>query len=880
MHIKNCETPIFFLCLFYARLFSQNPGDPINISLVNEKYLEYLIKEKIDSVRIQHKLSPLFNDSILYVASKFHAKYLFEKRELSHTEPENPKTETPQKRAEFFGAVNYLVGENVVFTLVGKPVKGKSSSAHINSTYDDVATDIVSAWVHSPGHYKNIITPAYNSTGLSIWVDPVTSRIYSVQKFAKRLYEYDFIENKQMFPYSNYKSPHVVTSFNEVEAKLHKGKHAFKIKQPKLPACQSCNANANSMAFMGTSLKIENGTIVMSSYEAAPFFNMLKKRKDGFAVEIVVYEPFDCGNPQYYTNQSRRSKQCIFNGTVLKPIYKRDALKGFKPGGKKRKQIQKRLDAGKVKKYELKLGKVSKSITSYYEVNLLLIQKKRLCRVKHFSSFCGDTLEYFYPLSYIHDTVSNAADVCYENKTLTFVVPFEKNKTEYKLSDITSLSDSLFSPSFITDSATIHAYSSVEGDEDLNKKLQQKRAENIIKVIESNQTLAIHKTITSEENWTLFEEQIKKANELKIFEGLTHEQIKTKLQDTLLQKKCEKFLNAQRKAKIQLKGHEIIDDRNIEKYILSKVTGLKKRYNKLKYAEGNDERKNEIIDSLNLYMGLAYNKIKEGVIAEKFFQKFDIDDENKYQQYKLNRLSYEVQITGVKMGDVEWLRDVYSDVVSLYNEGQKSFFIIYNMLNFIQQHGKDMQVVISETAEAEYINELRIYVKTEAEKDLADKIAMNYNFRVGRMPVYTLTGTQRVLVELALKDIYDYFSKKTLEQNELNRLAAYFTYHGKSDWVVALLWPQYEKRINNVEGLSLLAKVLYQNYEESGNAVYYNFLKDLYSILGGENWCPMFVGPCNISFQAFDYELFRNFYCEKCHEYMNYAKDPKNRTGK
>ena len=43
---------------------------------------------KIDSVHGSHKLKPLYNDSILYVAARHHAGYLREKGNLSHTEPE------------------------------------------------------------------------------------------------------------------------------------------------------------------------------------------------------------------------------------------------------------------------------------------------------------------------------------------------------------------------------------------------------------------------------------------------------------------------------------------------------------------------------------------------------------------------------------------------------------------------------------------------------------------------------------------------------------------------------------------------------------------------------------------------------------------------
>ncbi len=77
----------------FSRLFAQNPSDVFNLGSYNQKYLEHLIKEKVDEVRVQHHLQPLYNDSILYLASGFHASYLLGIGKLSHQEPENPTME-------------------------------------------------------------------------------------------------------------------------------------------------------------------------------------------------------------------------------------------------------------------------------------------------------------------------------------------------------------------------------------------------------------------------------------------------------------------------------------------------------------------------------------------------------------------------------------------------------------------------------------------------------------------------------------------------------------------------------------------------------------------------------------------------------------------
>ncbi|MBA3664904.1 MAG: CAP domain-containing protein [Bacteroidetes bacterium] len=858
-------------------MMGQSPDDKISAYQLNERFLEHLIKEKIDEVRIQHGLKILYNDSILYVAAKFHANYLFTKGALSHTEPENKIMETPQKRADHFGAVNYLVGENVAFTIVNSPVKDKKGKIHTNSTYDETATDFVTMWVNSPGHYKNIITPDYNATGVAVWTDEKTGRIYAVQKFANILYKYTFEENKSFFNFSNYKYPEVINSFDKVEKRMHKGKHVFKLKQVKDSAvCKRCNESKGGFGFGMTSVTFKGDAIYLNSYDPAVIFQLLKKRRDGFAAEIVTYKAFDCGNPSYYTLPSRRNKQCIFNGKILKPVYKKKALKGFKPGGKNRKEIKKNLAAGKVKKYMIKIGKIPKGMTDYYEVNLVVIQKKRVCNVMHFSSFCGDTLQRFYPLPFIHDSIRNDYEIREDYKNIYFQIPFQKNKTDYKMVDIKPITDSILSESFVADTIEINAFASVEGKESLNKQLQEQRAHNIANAISSNQSEKLFKIIHARENWELFEKQITEQKELVEFKTLLHEQIKTKLEDSLKQKKFEQYLSKQRVANIRLHAKEIITDKNIEKYLLSKINSIRKEIALAMNGKPNKDTLLRKIGKLEWLMGVAYNKIKDKVIKPAFFSNFNISKEEIYNEYNLARIKYKIQLNGIEQDNIAWATDIYEELVTLYNKKEKSFFINYNMLNLLQQYGKEMNVSVEENQQDAYIDELRGYMADSVQKVMVDKLALNFWFKACRLTRLEQTKDKVALFDKSFYNIYNYFHGRLLSTDELNKLAAYYLYHSKSEWVVELLWPEFENKKNNPRGLQLLAKTLYQNYEETGNADYYEFLKQVYAIMGKDKWCPMFIGPCNISFQALDYKEFRDFYCDKCADYLNYVKDPNN----
>lgn len=864
--MRKTLSAVFILCALSCVLRSQSATDRISPLGINIKLLENLVKEKIDDVRILHGLKPLYNDSILYIAASSHSKYLSEKGQLSHFEPENPTMETPQMRADYFGAVNYLVGENVAKTVALLPTRSKKGKIYTNTTYDELATDLVQLWVNSPGHYKNIITPDYNSTGVAVYFNAKDSSFYGVQKFANILYEYDFIENKKFFPYSNFRSPQVVKSFDGVNGELHKGQHAYKLKLVKDSAkCKNCYLNKSAFAFGQTRIEYKGDNIYLVSYSYDAILNLLKKRKDGFAAEIVSYGAYDCGNPDYYTFPSRRNSQCLFSGRILKPVFKKDALRGFKPGGKNKKEIREKINSDKVRKYELKLGKIPKDIHGYFETNLVVIQKKRVCDVMHFSSFCGDTLARFYDLPFITDTITNDTKIKDDHRTITFKIPFEKGKTEYKLSDIKPITDSLLSENFIADSVRIDAYASVEGLESVNKELLIKRAENLASVFSSNQKESYSKKIRTEENWALFEKQVNENKDLEKYKNLSREKIKELLQDTIEQKRIEKYLSKQRTAQIRLYAKEVINSSTIEKYIFRKLKELKKA----------NLKDSVLADTAVYLLDLTYNHIKSGVLEPAFLEKLNIGDGKAFNAYNYKKWMYWVQINGSFIDSLEWGSISYDYAVKLYNNDYKSFIINYNMLNLAQRYGKPLNVTLDKSSEAGYVNELSFFVKDSLLTKLTEKLALNFYFPICKLPVQMQTKNDKPAYYSALNYIYKYFKNKKLSDEETNKLAEFYLFHGQSGWVYELLWPMYLSKHNNSKGLTILAKTLYVNYQEYHIVEYYEMLMKVYERMSKDQFCGMFVGPCNTSFQALDYEKFKNFYCEKCSDYMNYVKKKK-----
>jgi hypothetical protein len=93
-------------------------------------------------------------------------------------------------------------------------------------------------------------------------------------------------------------------------------------------------------------------------------------------------------------------------------------------------------------------------------------------------------------------------------KKIQFLIPFQKNKFDYNLADVQPLYDSLKLTDYKIRKIAIRAYSSIEGGEDINRQLQMKRSEAIIKALQHFQNTQIVMEISTAENWLEFAKDI------------------------------------------------------------------------------------------------------------------------------------------------------------------------------------------------------------------------------------------------------------------------------------------------------------------------------------------------------------------------------------
>lgn len=878
---------------------SQAENDPVLPWAVNYGYLEHLIKTKIDSVREDHDLKTLVNDSILYVASAHHGRYLNERGDLTHEEKEFDEWETPQLRAEYYGAHSgYLVGENIAMMPIGGQVKDKKGRVLPCESYDEIAYNFVNAWVLSKGHYQNIITPEYQLTGLAIMVDTANKRVYAVQKFAQVVGQFEFQENKAFFNYSDWSPPEPITSFDGIPFEMHKGKHAYGLKSARDSAKQCADCYSDSNPYISPfKIKIEGRNIWLYSFDPAYVDALIDHKKDGFAVEVVDYDQYACGNPAYYQDPSRRNQQCAFSGLLLEPVYREQIRKGFKPRYKTRwermRKYMKRPDdkeegfVERVKKgrqvppeyetFRMKVGKLPREpLNGYHELNLVIIQKGKICRIVHFSGKCGvdDVWDVRKP-GINWDTCTYQLPI--QVKALSLEIPFEKGKYQYEAEELQPMLDALQYENIQIQKLEVKAYSSVEGSREVNTRLQQQRAESIVSALTLENQDSVITNIETAENWPFFMEQIASNEALNELRGISEDSLKLMALDPEWASRMEPFLALQRKAVIQMEAKIPNTPRN-------RIQLLTDEYERhLTFPIKNDTLNWSFHqDSALCALQELSGYLRGGHMTCEEIQALSHDRASMSTPLFYLRAKINFYCRPLVYDDYTWLKLQVDQLMELLlldvenPDADQAHYFVYLWLE-LQELDPDMaNGMFSEEDEVGQIL-LKLWEESStAERAFREELLVGY-----------LTGRARWLhggdpfnirkpVELieVLQVLGSIVLQKDLNLERRHYWAKFFTYYEQYYAAIALLTPTIEENTATVAMKSLYAKLLFIHPQEFPAQSYIDYLIQLKEELPAEDWCALFVGPCNISFQVFDHVDLRQLYCKQCSGQRNYAQDP------
>ncbi|MDG1332674.1 MAG: CAP domain-containing protein [Crocinitomicaceae bacterium] len=869
--------------LFISGLLSAQTEDRFDLSTFNKQYLEHLVKTRIDAIRAKHDCEALVNDSILYVASDHHAQYMQRKKRITHNETDSVLTKTPQLRAEYFGAENYRVGENVLYVPYNSKVKSKKEKKFDTHTYQGIADAMVDSWVNSPGHFKNIITKDYQITGLSVSIDPIKERIYACQKFAKVDFKFRFEENKEFFNFSEYIPPPVISSFDGIPNQLIEHKYPFKLRHDKLEQCATCDAVEPEKPYL--TLRIERNKFILKVENSEYVQKLIRDRKDGFTVEIVEYEDYMCGNPEYYMKPSRRNGQLKLNGFTLEPLYRKDLFKGYKKR-KKKKDVRflkyifrkdsvsffRRFGQYKSDKYssqyfEITLGKVPKDI-GYYAHNLVYIQNKQICDIDYFTSFCGELYSDYQESEFIPLKSKRAYEFYPIKEISNFTIPFEQGQVTFTDDDIEPFLSSIGKLKFNIDSIDIHAYASIEGDSIINGRLQQQRAQNIANLIQSRQAKPIKLSVLTSTDWLGFTTNASKSRRWKFLASKTSTEL-----DEYLKKndptELEALLAPTRRGDIRIYATIPVAEENYPFLIQKENNRLLTEL----ITEANTKKKDSLLGYIEALYEFAHYMVSSDSLAIEELVKFKFPEKSKstfklVQQFLLYGFEYEEEFSRRpdwkkrSNSDFDWLLKTVVNKKDFYPE------LLLQVARLRTEKFKlkppSKQIQIQETFDIMSLLRNAYDVDSAFRKNI-DQVNFDLNVMLLNN-IFTQSADpleNGMDAAKSISQLYEYYIKHDeLTDSIAIALAKCAVHYSEMYAAIGMLEP-HAKSDSIVEYLMQLS---WNHSSDEQWQDYYERLLALSYTMNIDTWCNMFMGDCKIPFQAFDHEELRNRFCEECME--------------
>jgi len=418
-------TIVFFSSLTLA---AQDKIDPAKFDYAR---LNELVQDEVNALRSRKRLDSLKHDASLDNASSDHAAYMGENDVLTHTQRSREKR-NPQDRVIFYGGNHNIVGENVLFV----PLTQMLDDANGKLTYQKLAKEIVEVWKASKEHYENMLNPEYQVVSYGFYI--ADGKLYACQLMASN-------------------------PFEEVY-KFEKGDPVFIKNTTECYGCKRTKKKLNKdQAFLGW-YTVSNDSVFYWNMDSYVSGGKMAKRnlakifggKGTIALDAVHNKQFDCnGNASYHGSP-------YYDGYYLGYVDKKTLKNDLYP------------DPNVVQVY---IGPKPEFPDTFYQVDFNYVKRNRPCM---HSMTIYVTPDHLKPVEYF--TIPNpAVDM---NRTIILEdsvevrINFQRGKTNEDTTIFNPLIvslDSLVKANHEIQSIHFTGVASIEGDEQTNTKLFNKR---------------------------------------------------------------------------------------------------------------------------------------------------------------------------------------------------------------------------------------------------------------------------------------------------------------------------------------------------------------------------------------------------------------------
>lgn len=621
--------------------------EPAEKKTIETAAVEKLILQELNKIRIASGLDTLEANPILSKASAIQAKDMAanNKAQLDNSKG---KMKTTAKRVIASGGTKNA--EETVLSV--SALKGKAAA-----TPKDIADAVMAKWkvgkkelaIINNGNYV-FASPAVelDETGKKAYISVVYGGFNIVNDGAKK--------KKEL------KTPY--TSKNK------------KIKAPDVRACKNCD-KFKDYDGLQKGIYVKDKKVYLKYDNLKAFNKLIKKPKDGLAIDFVQKAQYD--NPQYNIYDNNLLSKGVLQKTVTADkIYSKNLVKPEKKGKK-------------VSKLDVQLATIPKNMTGDYEMNLLVIQDGKLCKTIRKSYIEQGDQESSSPLSML----MMPEDAAYtkppfepksESTLLSFSIPFEKNKSDYKEEDLVPFLNALQEPDFFIEGMYITAYSSIEGDAKSNATLQKKRAESIIKALSKMQKAGVVTNVKTSDSWSLFQMETEDGK-YDYLSKMPKEKAIQEINSKGLAADLEPILAKERFAQIVMDVTYDITGTKEEKFSVSKFNqavkkgDLKQAY-KIQYYIGNQMRSqkysSEALSKLVIPAEAKYSGLMNNNIVNHYLLNNSVPDEEDYAGMKKlsvldpanNYVKFNTLFCSLKLdstiGDKKAQDDMQTKIESLY----------------------------------------------------------------------------------------------------------------------------------------------------------------------------------------------------------------------
>ncbi len=682
------------------------------------------------------------------------------------------------------------------------------SKGRDNYKTEQVAKVIYTRWENNKKDKEVLLKAKYMMIGISCILDDAKKKVYATAVFGG----YD--------------------SFNEGAKKKKELAVPFNTKSKKLltadvKSCKTCDKWKN-YDILQKGLTVENGKIYLEYANLKDLKRIMKKTKDGLAVDVVQKAQYEKADYNIVDNN-------LQNIGIMQKVITKDKLFAknlIKADPKAKKKV-------KINKLKVEMGKMNKKITGPYELNLIVIQDGHVCRTVTRSYLEKGDQESNTPIGLIpaEETVGLKPpfEPRSESSILNFMIPFEKNKSEFKTEDVQPFIKAMNEPDFIIDGLYIYAYSSIEGDATANAKLQRKRAESVTAVLQSMQNNKISPNIETKDSWNLFELEMEDGKYDDLVKLGKEKAIKKLNSDSKLLEELEPVLSKERFAQIVMDVTYDISGNKEQKFTAVsfgralKASKIQQAYKIMEYAHNKKVEKKyteDIMDSLKIPNEAKYANLLNNKIYYNYLAKSSLVDDDDYDQLKeLEKLD--------PTNDIIRYNRIYSSITLDSTLGTK------------EQQGKMQQ-------------DIDAFYKTKIAKKLVDGLNIEWQFKI--MESLDTLENSEPLIEACIEKIKSFYNFKDASWQNALKLAYAFT-RGKDYKFSSNILEPFLKVENVDEGLLFSYISIASHLPEKFYSRTFSDALHKAKERNPERYCQLFGEP-RMSFQVLDNPSAKSDYRE------------------